>query len=668
MKLNGSQIVLEVLKEQGVDTIFGYPGGTILNIFDELYKYGDTFKHILTAHEQGASHAADGYARATGKVGVCFATSGPGATNLVTGIATAYMDSVPVVAITCNYATSGLGRDSFQEVDICGITMPITKHNFQIKSVEELADTIRRAFSIAQSGRKGPVLIDIPKDKKNGDYSTNVAFLLTKELKKSPILIAEDIANNIKDEMIEKVEIANPGFINIFLSKKFLLDNINKILEEGKDYGRNNSGNNEKINIEYVSANPTGTLHIGHGRGAVYGDNLSKLMSFCGYDVTREYYINDAGNQMYNLGVSIKERYKERCGLEWELPENGYHGKEIIQLAESLYDTYGDSKLDEDIPFFKEAGLDILLEGIKKDLDKFRVNFDVFTSEQSLYDKGLVENTLNKLKDSGKCYISEDALWLRTTDLYDEKDRVLIKSDGNYTYLLPDIAYHSDKLNRGFDRLIDVLGSDHHGYINRLRSSLEMVGYDSSKLEIKILQMVRLLRNGEEVKLSKRTGKTITLNELIEDVGVNAARYFFASKSLDTQMDFDLDLAVKNSNENPIYYIEYANARISSILKNKEVEKIDNYSTMNNETAYTVLNKLMEFEDILINAASRELPHMVANYLYELASLFHSYYSKEKIVTEDIEYTKERLAFIKAIKIVMNNAANILGLILREEM
>ena len=494
-----------------------------------------------------------------------------------------------------------------------------------------------------------------------------------------------EVDNYLKDELVKnkytldraKVYVnpynANPlSAMIIFYTDKSLEVSVTVKGKNNDDftinYGKSNYGNDERINIEYVSANPTGTLHIGHGRGAVYGDNLSKLMSFCGYDVTREYYINDAGNQMYNLGVSIKERYKERCGLECELPENGYHGKEIIQLAESLYDTYGDSKLDEDIPFFKEAGLDILLEGIKKDLDKFRVNFDVFTSEQSLYDRGLVENTLNKLKDSGKCYISEDALWLRTTDLYDEKDRVLIKSDGNYTYLLPDIAYHSDKLNRGFDRLIDVLGSDHHGYINRLRSSLEMVGYDSSKLEIKILQMVRLLRNGEEVKLSKRTGKTITLNELIEDVGVNAARYFFASKSLDTQMDFDLDLAVKNSNENPIYYIEYANARISSILKNKEVEKIDNYSTMNNETAYTILNKLMEFEDILINAASRELPHMVANYLYELASLFHSYYSKEKIVTEDIEYTKERLAFIKAIKIVMNNAANILGLILREEM
>ena len=512
------------------------------------------------------------------------------------------------------------------------------------------------------------IVIEIPKDKKNGDYSTNVAFLLTKELKSSPINIANDIIKNISDDMIDRIEVANPGFINFYINKDYLLNNINVINDMGKNYGKSDFGKLEKINIEYVSANPTGTLHIGHGRGAVYGDCLSKIMSFAGYDVTREYYINDAGNQMYNLGVSIKERYKERCGVEFAIPENGYHGKEIIVIAESLYDEYGDSKLNEDIEFFRQKGLDILLDGIKKDLDKFRVNFDVFTSEQSLYDRGFVENTLNKLKNSGKCYIDEGALWLKTTDLYDEKDRVLIKSDGNYTYLLPDIAYHSDKLNRGFDRLIDVLGSDHHGYINRLRSSLEMVGYDSSKLEIKILQMVRLLRNGEEVKLSKRTGKTITLSELLEDVGVNAARYFFASKSLDTQMDFDLDLAVKNSNENPIYYIEYANARISSILKNKEVEKIDNYSTMDNETAYTILNKLMEFEDILINAASRELPHMVANYLYELASLFHSYYSKEKIVTEDIEYTKERLAFIKAIKIVMNNAANILGLILREEM
>lgn len=433
------------------------------------------------------------------------------------------------------------------------------------------------------------IVIEIPKDKKNGDYSTNVAFLLTKELKSSPINIANDIIKNISDDMIDRIEVANPGFINFYINKDYLLNNINVINDMGKNYGKSDFGKLEKINIEYVSANPTGTLHIGHGRGAVYGDCLSKIMSFAGYDVTREYYINDAGNQMYNLGVSIKERYKERCGVEFAIPENGYHGKEIIVIAESLYDEYGDSKLNEDIEFFRQKGLDILLDGIKKDLDKFRVNFDVFTSEQSLYDRGFVENTLNKLKNSGKCYIDEGALWLKTTDLYDEKDRVLVKSDGNYTYLLPDIAYHSDKFNRGYDRLIDVLGSDHHGYIHRLRSSLEFVGYDSSKIDIRILQMVRLLRNGEEVKLSKRTGKTITLNELIEDVGVNAARYFFASKSLDTQMDFDLDLAVKNSNENPIYYIEYANARISSILRGKEIPKDIKFSTIESDSAYTMV-------------------------------------------------------------------------------
>lgn len=515
------------------------------------------------------------------------------------------------------------------------------------------------------------IIIDVPKDKKNGDYSTNVAFLLTKELKSSPMNIASIIKDKITDDMIERVEIANPGFINFYLSRDFLLSNINVILNEGKDYGKSEYGNNEKINIEYVSANPTGTLHIGHGRGAVYGDSLAHIMSFAGYDVTREYYINDAGNQMYNLGVSIKERYKERCGKEAQIPENGYHGKEIITLADTLYNTYGDSKLDEDVDFFKKQGLEILLDAIKKDLDNFRVNFDVFTSEQSLYDNDMVENTLNSLQKSGKCYINEDALWLRTTDLYDEKDRVLIKSDGNYTYLLPDIAYHCDKINRGYSKLIDVLGADHHGYINRLKSSIEMLGHDANKLDVRILQMVRLLRNGEEVKLSKRTGKTITLNELVEEVGVNASRYFFVSKSLDTQMDFDLDLAVKNSNENPIYYIEYANARISSILKNNDTNiniNIDIYSTIDNEHAYTILNKLIEFEDVVIAAASKGLPHLVANYMYELAGMFHSYYAVEKIVTDDEVYTRERLALIKAIKVVMNNAASMLGLILREEM
>ena len=514
------------------------------------------------------------------------------------------------------------------------------------------------------------ITIEIPKEKSHGDYSTNIAMQLTRLLRKNPRMIAEQLIEAIDKEEanIDSIEIAGPGFINMFMKKDALTSIIKEVLAEKDDYGKSDAGKGIKYNVEFVSANPTGDLHLGHAKGAAVGDSICRIMSAAGYDVTREYYINDAGNQMYNLGVSIKERYKERCGVEFAIPENGYHCKEIIVIAESLYDEYGDSKLDEDIEFFRQKGLDILLDGIKKDLDKFRVNFDVFTSEQSLYDRGFVENTLNKLKNSGKCYIDEGALWLKTTDLYDEKDRVLVKSDGNYTYLLPDIAYHSDKFNRGYDRLIDVLGSDHHGYIHRLRSSLEFVGYDSSKIDIRILQMVRLLRNGEEVKLSKRTGKTITLNELIEDVGVNAARYFFASKSLDTQMDFDLDLAVKNSNENPIYYIEYANARISSILRGKEIPKDIKFSTIESDSAYTILNKLLEFEDVIISAASKGLPHLVANYLFELAGLFHSYYSVEKIVTDDEIYTKERIALINAVKVVINNAAYMLGLILREEM
>ena len=514
------------------------------------------------------------------------------------------------------------------------------------------------------------IIIEIPKNETNGDYSSNIALMLTKELHKNPIEIANLIKEKMHSDIIEKIEIAAPGFINIYLTKKRLQMEINKIIKENKKYGKSNIGNNQKINIEYVSANPTGTLHIGHGRGATYGDNLSRILNFCGYDVTREYYINDAGNQMNNLGISIKERYKEVCGLTCELPEDGYHGKEIIELAKKIYDEYQDNKLDESIEFFKQAGLKVLLDDIKKDLDVFRVNFDVFTSEQSLYDRGYVENVLTTFKKNNKCYIDEDALWLKTSDYGDEKDRVIVKSDGSYTYLLPDIAYHVNKIERGYDELIDVLGADHHGYINRLKGALEILGYDSNILDIKILQMVRLLKDGEEIKVSKRTGKTITLNELIEEVGINAARYFFASKSLDTNMDFDLTLATQNNNDNPVYYIEYANARISKILNNykNEIELKDNYHTITDPLAYTIMNKLLSFTDTVISAANKKQPHIICNYVYELATLFHAYYSKEKFITEDIEYTNERIALLKAIKIVINNSLNLIGIIPREVM
>ena len=515
------------------------------------------------------------------------------------------------------------------------------------------------------------IIIEVPAKKENGDYSSNIALTLTKVLHKSPMEIAEQIVNNIEEnEMIEEIKIASPGFINFYLKKEYLLSYINRIIKENKNFGKNNIGNHKKINIEFVSANPTGILHIGHGRGATYGDNLARIMDTCGYDVTKEYYINDAGNQMNNLGISIKERYKEICGLDYELPENGYYGEEIKELAKKIYNLYGDSQLNSDIEFFKQEGLKVLLDRIKIDLDKYRVNFNVFTSEQSLYDKCLVEDVLNKLRYSNKCYLQDEALWLKTSEYGDEKDRVLIKNDGNYTYFTPDIAYHIDKINRGYDRIIDVLGADHHGYINRLKAALTILGKDSNILDIKILQMVRLIKDGEEMKLSKRTGKTITLMDLIDEIGVNATRYFFSSHSLDTAMDLNIDIALKQNNENPVYYIEYANARICSILNNykQKIELIDKYNTLNNENAYTILNKLTEYEDIVISACEKESPHIIANYVYELASLFHSYYAKEKIITDDIEATKEKINLLYSIQIVLNNALELIGIIPREQM
>ena len=536
------------------------------------------------------------------------------------------------------------------------------------KELQEIIKESLKKNNISFEDNK--IIIETPKDTTFGDYSTNIALLLTKQLKKSPQEIAKMISESIDNRIINKVEIAGPGFINIYLTKERLFQEINTIIKEDKKYGKSSIGNNKKINIEYVSANPTGTLHIGHGRGATYGDNLSRIMSYCGYDVTREYYINDAGNQMNNLGISIKERYKEICGLDCNLPEDGYHGKEIIALAKNLYEKYQDTKLDESIAFFRQEGLSVLMDQIKKDLDNFRVNFDVFTSEQSLYDKGEIEKILSIIKKKNECYVLDNALWLKTSNYGDEKDRVIVKNDGTYTYFLPDIAYHNNKVERGFEELIDVLGADHHGYINRLKAALTILGHDSNILDVEILQMVRLLQDGEEIKISKRTGKTITLNELIEEVGINAARYFFASKSLDTQMDFDLSLAIKKSNENPVYYIEYANARISSILNSykKEIELKDKYLTITDPLAYSIINKLMKFEDTVISASEKRAPHIICNYIYDLATLFHSYYAKEKFITDNKENTNERMVLLKAIKIVINNALNLIGIIPREEM
>ena len=530
-----------------------------------------------------------------------------------------------------------------------------------------LKEEIKKALKTVGIDFNDEIIIEIPKDKNNGDYSSNIAMQLTKILKTNPREIANKIVDNINNENIVKVEIAGPGFLNFFVKKDYLLNNINNVINKRDDYGKINFGNNEKVNIEYVSANPTGFLHIGHARGASYGDSLARIMNFAGFDVTREYYINDAGNQINNLEKSIKVRYENLCGIDSEFPADGYHGNDIIEVAKSIYEEYGESA---PVSIFRKKGVDFLLRQIKKDLSDFGIGFDVWYSETSLYEDNSVNNTLTTLVDNGYTYESEDAIWLKTTMYGDEKDRVLVKSDKNNTYLLPDIAYHINKYKRGYDNLIDVLGADHHGYIARLKASIKMMGFDPEKLDVKILQMVRLLKDGEEIKLSKRTGKTITLTELLSEVGKDAARYFFAMRSLDSQMDFDMSLATKKSNENPVYYIQYAHARICSIVReyNNEVKAIEKYETISSEYALDLLNKVYEFEDIVKLSAKKREPHLIANYAYDLATAFHSFYAHEKVLTEDLKYTEERINLIASVAITIKNACYLLGVDAPEKM
>ena len=427
------------------------------------------------------------------------------------------------------------------------------------------------------------ITIEIPKEKSHGDYSTNIAMQLTRLLRKNPRMIAEQLIEAIDKEEanIDSIEIAGPGFINMFMKKDALTSIIKEVLAEKDDYGKSDAGKGIKYNVEFVSANPTGDLHLGHAKGAAVGDSICRIMSAAGYDVTREYYINDAGNQIYNLALSLYARYREAFGLDFELPEDGYHGQDIKDIAVKIKEEVGDKYLnadhDEMIAFFRKEGTKFELQKIKDILAEFRVKFDVWFSETSLYEENKVVPTIEKLKEKGFTYEQDGAIFLKTTLFGDEKDRVLVKQDKSYTYFMPDIAYHLDKLNRGYDKLIDVFGADHHGYVSRLKASVTMLGQDADKLSVLLIQMVRAIKNGEEYKISKRTGNTITLNDLVEESGKDAIRYFFTSRSMDTQMDFDIDLAKKNSNENPVFYVNYAHARICSILRNQDYSLKEDY-------------------------------------------------------------------------------------------
>lgn len=545
----------------------------------------------------------------------------------------------------------------------------------EIKTI--LKDTIKKAllevYNIDYSVEN--IIIETPKEKTHGDFSSNIAMKLARELHNSPINIAKGLLENLKaNNLFNNVEIAGPGFINFFIKEESFTTFIKDIILKDEEYGKSNFGNNEKIMVEYVSANPTGDLHLGHARGAAFGDSLTRVLKFAGYDCLREYYVNDAGHQIDVLALSLFNRYKEALGLEINLDEIGYQGKDVINLGKEIAlkekDKYLKMSHEEAIEYFKNIGIDLELAKIKKDLDLFRVHFDHFSSERLLYKENKVKNTLEKLKSSNYTYEKEGALWLKTTEFGDDKDRVLVKSDGSYTYLLPDIAYHKDKFDRGYNNLINLFGADHHGYIIRLKAGLSILGYDSSKLNILIIQMVRLMEGDKELKMSKRTGNAITIRELCEDVGVDVARYFFLSRPLDSQFDFDLEVARKNSNENPIYYIQYAYARMCSVLKkNNNFAVKDSYNLLTNEKEISLLKVLNEFEKLVIGVAKSKEVNRLTNYAYKLASEFHSLYNDSKfIVNENVELTSERLALVKASSIVLKNTLNLLGIEAKEAM
>ena len=532
-----------------------------------------------------------------------------------------------------------------------------------------LTNIIQNALESLDINEDISIEIDKPKSKENGDYSTNIAMKLAKSLKRNPMEIAQSIIDNMGDTQIEKVELKSPGFINFFIKKDYLFINLNEVLKEQENYGKSNIGKGKRYNIEFVSANPTGILHLGNARGGAYGDSLARILTFCGYDVTKEYYINDAGNQINNLALSIQARYYELCGKGSTMPENGYYGNDIKEIAKKIYNEQGNSYIDKELEYYKELGIKELLARIVDDLKEYRIEYDQFTSEKTITEKYDVYDIIDKMREKGYIYEKDGATWFACSKIFDDKDHVLIKEDGTITYLVPDIAYHLDKYKRGYNKIIDILGTDHHGYVARLKSSVKAMDNDPDLLEVKLLQLVRLVENGEVVKMSKRTGKTVTLKELIDEVGVNAARYFFSKYSLDTQMDFDLNQAKAKNNENPVYYVSYAYARICSILKEKDNDEImDNYNTLNNEDAYNVLEKIYEFKEVVQTAALKELPHLITQYVYDLATLFHLYYAKNRILTNDEQATKENINLIKAVKITLYNGLNLIGVIPPEKM
>jgi len=554
----------------------------------------------------------------------------------------------------------------------------ITSVRDKIRFKVEKALTAARAAGRLNFGEIPDFVVEVPREKAHGDFAVNAALLLAKEAKMAPRMIAQAIVDSLENKtgLIEKVEIAGPGFINFFLNKSWIHEVIPKVIREDKSYGCSGHGNGRKIQVEFVSANPTGLLHMGNARGAALGDTLSNLLAAAGYEVMREFYINDAGNQIENFGKSLEARYLQLLGKEVSFPEEGYHGEDIVETVKNIISKDRDKYLHMESAlrreFLIQKALEEKLAVIKNDLVRFGVEYDVWFSEQSLHDSGAISKSIQELQEKGYIYEKEGALWFKSTLFGDEKDEVIVRSNGVPTYFAADIAYHKNKFERGFERVINIWGADHHGHVARMKGAMQALGYDPQNLQIILMQLVRLFSGGEIVRMSKRSGKYITLSELVDEVGKDAARYFFVMRSPDSHLDFDLDLAKAESAENPVYYVQYAHARINSIIKALTVQmppadSVD-FSVLQEEAELELIRKIADLPEEIVGAAENLEPHRLTRYAHELASLFHSFYNSCRVLTDDEELKKARLLLVDAVRITVRNVLTLLGVSAPERM
>ena len=515
-----------------------------------------------------------------------------------------------------------------------------------------------------------PLFLEPPKQKEFGDLASNVAMAWAKQLRRPPRAVAEAIVKNIEDPegILARVEIAGPGFLNFTFAPKFYYARLNEIDRETELVPR--FGGGERAQVEFASANPTGPLHVGHGRVAVIGDVLARLLDSAGFAVEREYYVNDAGNQMEKLGLSIDARYRELFGEKVEFPEDGYPGEYVKDVAGEVKRRWGDKFLsapkDEAVAFFREYGGERLLEIIRSDLAAFGISFDAFVSEKELRARGEVDKTLSLLAERGMLYEEEGARWFKSTAFGDDKDRPLVKSDGELTYFASDIAYHRDKLERGFKQLINVWGADHHGYVPRLKAGLAALGYDPDALRVVLVQLVQLTRGGEPVRMGKRQGEFVSLAEVLEEVGSDAARFFFLMRKSDSHLDFDLELAKKESSENPVFYVQYAHARIASIFeqareKGAPEAESAKLEALTEPEELGLIKRLLQFPDTVEESVKELEPHRVAFYLLELAGEFHRYYNRFRVITDDRELTAARLFLLRNVQKIVARGLNLMG-------